>query len=99
MGWPLVIVAGWAWFLSLAAGLVFVMPLLALVPRLRQPPLWLAAAWGTLAAVAFTSVFIERGRVVEFLLSPLSMAGLSSGLLYAVLARRKGREGSPMPDL
>jgi tellurite resistance protein TehA-like permease len=33
-------------FISLAAGFILVLPVLWLAPRLRHPPLWLAAIWG-----------------------------------------------------
>ena len=36
---------------SLAAGVVLVLPVLALVPKLRQPPAWIAAIWGATVAV------------------------------------------------
>ena len=36
----------WIWLLSLGAAAIFVLPVLALVPRLRKPALWLAALWG-----------------------------------------------------
>jgi hypothetical protein len=93
IGWPLVIIVFWSWSLSLAAALLFVMPILAFVPRLRQPPFWLAAMWGAAAAWAFTSLFIQRRQMVDFW-SPLAVAGAASGLLYALLVRRRASRAS-----
>jgi len=81
---PFVILVAWTWTLSLAAAVVFVVPVLLLVPRLRRPPVWIAAVWGAMAAWAFAAA-----------VGPLwgSLAGAASGGLYALPVRRVSATG------
>src|SRR4029453_12383522 len=59
-----IVLAGWLWIITLAAELVFVFPLMALVPSLRRPPIWLAAVWGAGAAFALTLLIMGRALTV-----------------------------------
>ena len=72
------------WCYSLAAEVVCVIPILALVPRLRQAPVWIAAPWGLLAAMVFGGFVIGKS---SHLAPYLMVAGATSGFLYAVVAR------------
>ena len=76
--------AAMVWGYSLAAGLVFVVPVLALAPRWRRPPVWVAGIWGVLVASAFAGLIIGRP---SHLLVPVMTAGAASELVYAVAAR------------
>lgn len=85
---PFAILVTWTWAFSLAAAAVFVVPVLVLVPRLRRPPVWIAAVWGALAAWACgigIGVLFGSSSIAW---AGLAMAGASSGVLYALLVRR-----------
>jgi hypothetical protein len=76
---------------SLAAGVVLVLPVLALVPKLRQPPAWIAAIWGATVAVCVgwltgpvNAGFPEFSRLV----APFAALGAASGLTYAFASKR-----------
>ena len=91
--------AAMVWGYSLATGLLFVAPVLALAPRWRRPPVWVAATWGVLVASAFAGLVMGRP---SHLLVPVMTAGAASGLVYAVAARwlhppasRSDATGSP----
>src|SRR5262245_41508369 len=89
--WGAVVLAAWMWALTLAAGVVFVLPVLALAPQSRRPPIWVAAGWGALTACA--SAVLILGRPYK-LYSPRAMiafaaAGAVAGVCYAMLARRQ----------
>ena len=92
-GWSVVSMAALMWVLTLAAAVVFVLPVLAIAPRLRRPPIWLAAGWGALAAGAFAGLIFgwpyrlygPQGLVV------FAAVGAVAGMSYAVLARRPPR--------
>lgn len=90
LGVGFLIVVLWSWGLSLAAGVLFVIPILALVPRLRKPSLWVAAIWGAVVSWLFSGVVFRRVYVMS---SPIALIGIGSagaaaGLLYAVLVKR-----------
>jgi hypothetical protein len=80
---------------SLAAGMVFVLPVLALVPKLRQPPAWIAALWG--AAVAVCVGWLTAGVNTDFpefsrVVGPFAVLGAASGLSYTFASKRlRGR--------
>jgi hypothetical protein len=83
------------WVLSLAAGLLFVMPFFVCLPRSRNPPMWVAMLWGAAAAVAFALLLL--GSQFRFA-SPLGKSafivqGAVAGMTY-VAAVRRGRLGS-----
>jgi hypothetical protein len=81
----------WVWGFSLAASALFVLPLFALVPRLRVPPLWLATVWGASVGIAWMVLLsgmmgfphIDRGGWAE-----LAVDGGTAGATYAFLIRR-----------
>ena len=76
-------------FFSLAAGLVLVLPVLWLVPRLRQPPPWLAAIWGMLVACCAVGVLFWQFPSSTGGFVSLSLSGMASGLVYAFLANSR----------
>ena len=73
--------------IAAVVGLVLVLPVLLLVPRLRQLPWWAAAAWG--AAVAFLVTMLIVGPTMVTRLTGTAMAalGAASGLTYSIAAR------------
>jgi hypothetical protein len=76
---------------SLAASIVLVVPVLVLVPRLRQPATWFATAWGALTgSVAATAIFGPSVLAASsrFAIVGFAAAGGASELLYAIAARR-----------
>lgn len=98
-GSAFVILMAWVWGLSIAAAVVFVMPVLALIPRLRQPPFWFAAIWGAVVAWVFSGLFLRRVDAGGYSLrawAGLGVAGAAAGLLYAALVRPKA-EGRSTP--
>ena len=72
-------------FVSLAVGFSFVLPVLWFAPRLRQPPLWLAAVWGMLVAWCVVGVLFRQLPPTAGVVG-LSLSGAASGLVYAFLA-------------
>jgi hypothetical protein len=97
IGVSFMIVLAWIWVLSLAAAVVFVLPVFAFVSRLREPPLWFAALWGALLAgissalVIGPSQFMRTSRGAHL---GLALSGAAAGLFYAVLVRRRSGERS-----
>jgi len=88
MGWGFVIVLAWVWALSLAAAVLFVIPVLACVPRLRRPPLWFAALWGVLVAGLFSALLFGPDQLMHASRGAhlgLGLWGAAAGVLYAVL--------------
>ena len=91
----LVILTGSVWVLCLAGGLLFVFPILAAAPGLRQPSGVVAAIWGGLVSLAFgallvadfTLVGIQYPTTINGLLTTCA-PGVLSGLTYAVVANR-----------
>ena len=85
-----VLALAWVWVLSLATGGLFVLPLLAFVPRIRKPPLWCAAIWGALAGLAFSSLVFGRLFLNSSVLgvTGIAGAGAASGLVYGFVVRR-----------
>jgi hypothetical protein len=83
-GLPFVFVFAWVWGFSLAASALFVLPLFALAPRLRVPPLWLTTVWGGL--VAFVWMRLLAG-LMGFRISPAA-AGRNWSSRAARPARR-----------
>ena len=76
-------------FISLAAGFVLVLPVLWLAPRLRQPPLWLAAIWGMLVAWCVVGVLVRQLPSTGSGFVGLSLSGVASGRVYALLAKSR----------
>ena len=84
------------WIVGLAsfiAGVLFVLPVLAFVPRLRQPSVWIAMLWGALVAwcAAGLTTPIDSGFRELYrweVAAPFGAAGAASGLVYAIAARR-----------
>jgi hypothetical protein len=74
-------------FFSLVAGFVLVLPVMWLAPRLRQPPLWLAAIWGMLVAWCVVVGVLYRQLPSTGGFVGLSLSGAASGLVYAFLAK------------
>ena len=89
--WAVVSVAAWIWVLTVAAGVVFVLPVFAIAPRLRRPPIWLAAGWGALTASAFVGLIFGRPYKLydPQALFVFAAAGAVAGVCYALLARRQ----------
>jgi len=63
---------------------VFVLPVMTFVPRLRLPPLWIAAIWGASAAVVCGAI----GRVPRISYGYLIAMGLAAGTVYSITAHR-----------
>jgi hypothetical protein len=90
-GLPFVFVFAWVWGFSLAASALFVLPLFALAPRLRVPPLWLTTVWGALVAFVWMRLLaglmgfpnLSRGGWAQLVIS-----GGTAGATYAFLIRR-----------
>ena len=61
------------------------------VPKLRQPPAWMAALWGAIVAlcVGCLTAPVNTG-VAEFsrLVAPFAALGAASGLMYAFASKR-----------
>ena len=86
--WAVVSVTAWIWVLTVATGVVFVLPV---APRLRRPPILLAAGWGTLTASAFVGLIFGRPYKLygPQALGVFAAAGALAGVCYALLARRQ----------
>jgi hypothetical protein len=84
---------GWVWLLSLAGGALFVAPVFLFVPRSRNPSLWFAVLWGTLAALAFSAFVFRRQFLTTSALGMIGLggAGGASGFVCALVARRPVR--------
>ena len=91
--WAAIIVVAWMWVLVLAAGVFFVLPVLAIVPRLRRPSTWLAAGWGALTASAFVGLIFGRPYRLygPQALVVFAAAGAVAGVCYALLVQRQPR--------
>jgi hypothetical protein len=92
MGVGYMIMLAWIWALSVAAAVVFVLPVFALVSRLREPPLWFSALWGALVAAISSALILGLDQFMG--VSPwahigVGFSGAAAGLLYAVLVRRR----------
>ncbi len=73
----------------MAAGLLFVVPVFALVPRLRQPPIWVAVLWGAVVANASALLLIGSLEKLRWeVVVGFAAAGSAAGLVYALAARR-----------
>ena len=77
---------------SLAAGVLFVAPVMACVPSLRRPSLWVALPWGVIAAWAAVWLTGPTNSGLRELLRwqvliPYGAAGAVSGLIYVMTAR------------
>lgn len=73
---------------GLAAAVVFVLPVLMLVPRLRRPPLWLAAAWGAATGLAASALVMGVSQILRWeVAAGYGAAGAAAGLVYAASAR------------
>ena len=89
---------------SLAAGLMFVVPVLALVPSLRQPSLWVALPWGVIVAWAAAWLNGPINTALQNLLRwevliPYGAAGAASGLVYTIAAQRTYHTASETESL
>ena len=89
--WAAGIVVAWMWVLTLAAIVFFVLPVLAIAPRLRRPSIWLAAGWGALTASAFAGLIIGRPYKLygPQALVVFAATGAVAGVCYALLVRRQ----------
>ena len=89
--WAVGIVVLWMWVLTLAAGVFFVLPVLAIAPRLPRPSIWLAAGWGALTASAFAGLIIGRPYKLygPQALVVFAATGAVAGVCYALLVRRQ----------
>ena len=69
----------------LAAGLVFVLPVLLMAPDSRQPPLWLSIPWGGGVATMLAIVLlgVESGRLWRW-----ALIGGVGGAVYSLMASR-----------
>ena len=86
--WTAGIVVAWMWVLTLAACVLFVLPVLAIAPRLRRPSIWLAAGWGALTASAFAGLIFGRPYNPQALVV-FAATGAVAGVCYALLVRRQ----------
>ena len=89
--WAAGIVVAWMWVLTLATGVFFVLPVLAMTPRLRRPSIWLAAGWGALATSVFVGLILGRPNKLygPQALVVFAAAGKVAGVCYALLVRRQ----------
>jgi len=71
--------------MALASGLVFVLPVLVAVSRLRRPSFVLAAVWGALVA---SGVGAAVFRMPWTQVAAFALFGATSGLTYAAVAKR-----------
>ena len=86
--WAVGIVVLWMWVLTLAACVLFVLPVLAIAPRLRRPSIWLAAGWGALTGSASAGLIFGRPYNPQALVL-FAASGAVAGVCYALLVRRK----------
>lgn len=90
LGLGLLFVEAVTWCLTLVAVTMFVIPIMAVAPRLRQPTYWLAAVWGTSVGWLFLAIlFRDQSLPSPLALAQLAVVGASGGVVYALLARRK----------
>jgi hypothetical protein len=82
--------------------ILFVVPVLLLWPRMRQPPLWVGALWGVsvgwcvlaLVYVASPPRSPEAFWLRLFPLLGFSLPGLLSGVVYSLASRRQSSASS-----
>jgi hypothetical protein len=75
-----------------AAGLLFVLPVLLLVPRLRTLPAWAAAAWGAALALLVTVILVGPSMVSRTSAIAMAVLGAASGITYAIAVRALGKK-------
>jgi hypothetical protein len=88
------IATAYIWPFCLAAGLLFVLPVLVMVPRLRQPPFWVAVLWGGLVSlISFHLLYWKSPTIALRLVGavPGAVPGAVAGLTYTFMARRFAR--------
>jgi hypothetical protein len=79
--------------MSLAAGLLFVLPIFALVPALRQPGIWLALSYGAFIAISSAVLVGGSSEVLRWqVVTGYGSAGAAAGIVYALAARRDARQ-------
>ena len=69
------------------AGLVLVLPVLLLAPRLRLVAWWAAAPWGAAVALLVTMVMVGPSRMTRLSATAMATLGAASGLTYSIAAR------------
>ena len=77
-------VLAYAYGICLLNGAAGVLPVFALVPRLRRPPFWIALPWGAVIAWCATIVWSDS-LSRDFVL--MGSAGAAAGFVYALAAR------------
>ena len=77
------------YLICLAAGMIGVLPIVAFVPGLRRPPLWVAIAWGAAIAVCATAILGYSHRLERNVYLLMSAAGAAAGIVYASIAARR----------
>jgi hypothetical protein len=89
--WAVGIVVAWMCGLTLAGVLLFVLPVLAILPKLRRPSIWLAAGWGALTACAYVGLIFGRPYKLygPQALVVFAATGAVAGVCYALLVRRQ----------
>ncbi len=98
------LVFGVAWLLTVAAVIVFVVPLMVVRPQLRAPSFMMAALWGALTGIGIQSLVfaITERSILRFFTAPatggpVALLGLVSGLVYTavvLLQQRRRRRAS-----
>lgn len=89
-GLLLLIITYWIWILAIAAKILFVLPVMILVPRMRRPRLVWAGIWGAAVARAFMNLVFAPWSRIGISWLPLALWGAAGGMLCSVLARRSG---------
>lgn len=90
----------WSWGFSLVAGGLFVLPVMAVAPRLRAPSVWLATVWGIAVAWLSIELLALAARVLDVAMigwAHAAIAGGTAGASYALLVRHLPRTGSAIP--
>jgi O-antigen/teichoic acid export membrane protein len=85
--WLVILIPYVALFCSITAA-VLVFPLMAVLPRLRQPGYLGAAIWGVASSSVAAAIISYRNYAGWYPVIGFGVAGLASGLVYAHLARK-----------
>jgi hypothetical protein len=90
-----VIYLGMIWIGTVSAAVVFVVPVLAAVPKLRRPPHWLSVVWGVAAASGALAVLYGPSMFMRNVFGGqwrtsmnIGLWGGTAGLCYALVAQR-----------
>src|SRR4051812_557782 len=90
-GVTLLIVLAQVWAVALATALMLVMPILAVVKSLRQPPWWLAAIIGAVSGLIGAASVVGPSQLARSSMTALvgfGMAGAASGIVYVIATER-----------